>query len=341
MKRRKHTHISIPPVTLIITALTIAACSTASNNTDNSRQSGAAGLQSPSPAPLTDVSANTAAAPASKTTSLSLHVPTSTEPLLITSDRVHIACDWAVPITRPASPDIKAWVHRQRKERPHTLAGRRGRVTEDTFATLGLELVRQVWMARSKDAVAIRQRIRNRGAEPIRLDALVPLQCTGPNSLMVAEAGPDDWDVLSQKRFKDGLPTVVRLDAKQAEGYASPIESDPFCLVHPRNKDDAPSVLAGHISQLGHCARLLLKLKAEGGRTQLDYFSAECEFDGIVLPAGGERSSQWLLLRASTDPHELIADFADRMGRHHNVNQPPKTAPTVPCSWYYYYRDFG
>jgi alpha-galactosidase len=29
------------------------------------------------------------------------------------------------------------------------------------------------------------------------------------------------------------------------------------------------------------------------------------------------------------------------MGRYHNVKEPPKAAPTVPCSWYYYYRDFG
>jgi alpha-galactosidase len=158
---------------------------------------------------------------------------------------------------------------------------------------------------------------------------------------MVAGRGPEDWDVLSQKRFKDGQPTVVRADPKRGEGYAGPIESDPFCLLHPRRKDDAPTLLAGYVSQLGHCARLLLKLKADDGRTQLDYFSAECEFDGIILPPGGERTSQWLLLRASSDPHELIADFTDRMGRYHNANQPPKAAPTVPCSWYYYYRDFG
>ncbi|MHC4186300.1 MAG: hypothetical protein ACYSR4_10265, partial [Planctomycetota bacterium] len=126
------------------------------------------------------------------------------------------------------------------------------------------------------------------------LDALIPLHCTGPNTLLLADASPDDWDVLSQTRFKDGLPSVVRLDPKQAEGYAGPIESDPFCIVHPRHKDNAPTVLAGYVSQLGHCARLLLKLKADSGHTQLDYFSAECEFDGIVLPAGGERTSQWL-----------------------------------------------
>ncbi|HUT29100.1 MAG TPA: glycoside hydrolase family 36 protein [Sedimentisphaerales bacterium] len=276
-----------------------------------------------------------------KSVTLAVEVPEAPEPLVIQGESVRIVGDFTPPQTRPAAPTTRCWVHRGRREQPRTLAGRVGRLTEDTFSALGMELTREVWIAQGKDAVAVRQRLRNCGAESIRLDALVPLQCTGPNSLMVADVGPDDWDVLSQKRFKGDLPTVVRPDPKQAEGYAGPIESDPFCLVHSRRKDNAPSLLAGYISRLGHCARLLLKLKADNGRTQLDDFSAECEFDGIVLPPGGERTSQWLLLRASTDPHELIADFTDRMGRYHNVNQPPEAAPTVPCSWYYYYRDFG
>lgn len=278
---------------------------------------------------------------ADKSVMLAVEAPQAPEPLIIKGESVLIVGDFMPPQTRPAAPTTRAWVHRARRERPGTLAGHVGWLTEDTFSTLGMELTREVWIAQAKGAVAVRQRLRNCGDENIRLDALVPLQCTGPNSLMVADTGPDNWDVLSQKRFKGDLPTVVRIDPKQTEGYAGPIESDPFCLIHSRRKENAPSFLAGYISQLGHCARLLLKLKAYDGHTRLDYLSAECEFDGIVLPPGGERTSQWLLLRASTDAHELIADFVDRMGQYHNVKEPPKAAPTVPCSWYYYYRDFG
>jgi hypothetical protein len=204
-----------------------------------------------------------------------------------------------------------------------------------------MKLLREVWTSGNKDAVAIRQKIRNHGTNPIRLNALIPLQCTGSNTLLVAGKGPADWDVLAQKRFKGDLPTVLRPGPQETQGQAGPIEIDPFCLLHPHAKVDSPTLLAGYISQLGHCARLLLKVRTDSGYLQLDHFTAQCEFDGIVLPPGGERTSQWLLLHAGINPHELIADFADRVGKYHNLKEPPKAAPTVPCSWYYYYRDFG
>jgi len=116
---------------------------------------------------------------------------------------------------------------------------------------------------------------------------------------------------------------------------------DPFCLVRRREQSEGPVLLAGYVSWLGHCARLLLQVKSVADRAELDYLTAQCEFDGCMLPAGGERTSQWLLLRIGNDGDNLVADFADRVGRYHGIEKTPEAAPVVACSWYYYAREFG
>jgi hypothetical protein len=136
-----------------------------------------------------------------------VEVPEAPDPLIIKSESVHIVSDFTPPQTRPAAPTARTWVHRGRRERPRTLAGHRGNLTEDTFSALGMELTREVWIARNRDGVAIRQRVRNCGAEAIRLDALIPLHCTGPNTLLLADASPDEtvypaWCVLTPNRRK-------------------------------------------------------------------------------------------------------------------------------------------
>ena len=270
-----------------------------------------------------------------------IEIPAATKQLVLASEFIYVASDWTLPQTRPAAGKVGCWVHRNRTERPLKLAGCQGRLIADTFGALGMELVRDVWVAETADAVAIRQKLRNRGVGTIRLDALLPLRCEGPKGLLLAGREAEDWEVLAQKRFKGSLPTSLHPGVEATGSQTKQIEIDPFCLLRPRSKAKAPVLLAGYISQLGHCARLLLQFKTDAGHTQLDSFTAECEFDGVVLPPGGERTSQWLLLIAGSDPHELIADFADRMGKYHGVRNPPKSAPTVPCSWYFYYRNFG
>ncbi len=80
------------------------------------------------------------------------------------------------------------------------------------------------------------------------------------------------------------------------------------------------------------------RLVNRGGRpfrlTALHPF--DCQFDGIVIPPGGDRSSQWLLLSVGDRARELIDGFADAVGQFHGVKQPRQRPPSVFCTWYYH-----
>lgn len=275
-------------------------------------------------------------------TRLEVQVPVSVkEPLVIRGESMQVLGEWTAPETRPVAPAKSAWVHKGRVENKHTLAGREGDLVADTFSSAGMELCREVWLDASRDAVAIRLKLTNRGAGPIRVDSLVPLRCSGQDALKFGAAGASDWRVLAQQRFKDGTPAVVVPSQEDDKALETTIEADPFCLFQAGDTVGSPVLLAGYISQLGHCSRLLVKFKKEGGKAELDSLTADCEFDGIELPAGEERKSQWLLLRCGHDAEELVSDFADRIGRYYRLDKAPGSAPSVVCSWYYLYGEFG
>ena len=276
-----------------------------------------------------------------RTKAIHVKIPQNTEPLIISAESVYIASDWTPPQMRPEAPTRKCWTHRKRSQRQSTLAERDGDLIEDTFGTIGAELTRQVWIARAADSVALRVKLLNRSNEPIQLDALIPLQCSGAQALTLGGSGAENWQMLVQKRFKGSVPTSLNLGDKSQIPGKGAIEADPFCLLRPASQPEGPVLLFGYVSWLGHCARVLAQFKTDDGATVLNQLTAECEFDACIVPPGGEKTSQWLLLRVGADSDELVADFADRVGCYHGVKKPPEPPPTAACSWYFHYRDFG
>ena len=150
----------------------------------------------------------------------------------------------------------------------------------------GYELRREVWQAHDRGSAAVRQILVNRGEQPIRLQALQPLNCDGPESLLLSGRGAGEWDVLVQKRFKNDGPTAFRPGVADADlemalkpvgptGEAVPevgegatlVRADPFCMMRSRGDGAAPALLIGYLSQTGHLARILLKFaeEEEGG----------------------------------------------------------------------------
>jgi hypothetical protein len=66
-----------------------------------------------------------------------------------------------------------------------SLAGRRGRVIEDTYSAAGLELARQAWLQDDDSAIALRLRLANTSARDMVLDALIPWAAQRPEALLV------------------------------------------------------------------------------------------------------------------------------------------------------------
>ena len=294
-----------------------------------------------------------------QTVRFDVQIPPSTQPVEISSDSLSLRSDWVPPRTSPRSATSDCWRHRTRQTRSRQLADRRGQLITDTFTGLGMELTREIWISAEKDAVALRQKLRNRLEETIHLDDLAPLQCTGSDSLTLAGQGASDWQLLVQQRLKNSVPTSFRPgqfdddyahaskgvtefgEAIEAEkGELQTIEIDSVCLISSRESTPSPTLLVGYLSQLGHCARIIARFSGEGDDASLEQIVADCEFDGCLLPPGGERTSQWVFVTSGNDPAALLADFADRVGIYHGVPKPPQPPPTVFCSWQYYGRDF-
>jgi len=289
----------------------------------------------------------------------SIDVPLSTEQLTISATGgagdellAVIRSNWSPPRTRPASPERASWSSGERREGPLALAGMSGRLTVDTFAVPGLELERQVWISEDKALVAMRQKLVNRGAVAIQLDALEPLRCDGPDHLLILGQGAESWEVLVQKRFKNDGPTSFRpgiadADLEMAEKSVGPtgeveeqiddasvlVRADPFCMMRPRGQRRAAALMLGYLSQGGHLARLVMHFGKSDGRLQ--QLTAECQFDGVRFGPGEERTSQWLRI-AVGETNKLIADYADRVGLYHGVTRPVERAPSVFCSFYVY-----
>ena len=278
---------------------------------------------------------------------LELNVSRSTDDLAIHHEDLDLSSTWIPPATRPPNLDADKWVFRSRHEQPLRLAGLSGTATTDLFTAIGLELVREVW--RSDDAIAIRQRIRNVGPEPIRLDALVPVQC-GEGMLNADGLDAGSWRVLAHKRLKNGIPSSFSPgvldedfthvsrgmtemgDVPDEAGRVEQVEMDPCCLIQGRET----VLLIGFLSQRGHCARIRMQVATVDGETRLRSLTTECEFDGVALPPGGERTSQWVWISAGSDANSLLDDFADRVGIHHGVKRPEERPPAVYCSWQFY-----
>jgi len=285
-------------------------------------------------------------------TPLAVDIPASTEQISVQGKGVSISVSLTPPECRPASPALGLWAHRCRDLRPMNLAGRSGQLTEDTFSAGVLTVVRQVWAEEGGQSVALRIRLANGGA-PLELDALLPFTALGREGLLLAGKSAGEWEVVAQARYKNGVPTALRPGAfdddyaqavsrigeqgdrsEGVDGRSVAFEMDCFGLLRPGGGIGGPCLLIGYLSQTGHLAKLVLRTDAE--RVCLASLRAECEFDGCLVPRGGERTSQWVFLQAGDDPHALVADFADRVGVYHHVDRPTGRPPAVHCSWYYY-----
>lgn len=282
-----------------------------------------------------------------------LTIPQSPEHVLFEAEGIRLESAFAPPLCRPAPPAAGVWVHRGRAERDMALAGRPGRVVEDAFAAGGFRLVRQVWREEGGAAVALRVRLTNRQHESLALDALLPLLALGPDGLRIGGRTAGEWEVVAQARFKNGVPTALRPgvfddDYRQAvsrtgeagdvpagvDGERTSFEMDPCGILRAAGDEGGPCLLIGLLSQTGHLARVVVR--TDGERRALERLEVECEFDGSLLPRGGERTSQWVFLSVGADPHALLEDYAERVGAYHHVAPPAERAPSVWCSWYYY-----
>jgi hypothetical protein len=265
----------------------------------------------------------------------SISVPANLDLVNISTENIEINSLWTSPTVIDQLMNNDDWKQISRKKSERTLAGIKGEVIIDIFKNNGLQLTREFWHSSDETEIAIRQKITNQGVESLYLESLVPLNLDGPKGLVFASDNQvDDWRVLIQKRLKNGKPASIKPSG------GNPIEIDPFC-VFTANNIDTPDLLIGYLSQKGHLAHLSLQFEGEEEDVHFSSLRANCQFDGCLIPVGGERTSQWVYIGADYNPNSLINRFTDRVGAYHGVKKPAGEAPSVFCTWYFHGRNYN
>ncbi len=266
-------------------------------------------------------------------TEFAFSMPVNQEQIKISTDEIEISSLWTAP--ELVEKNNRNWQFVNRNESENSLAGAKGILISDIFTNDDLRLTREFWYSLDKTEIAIRQVVTNLKNDAINLKSLIPLKIDGTRgSFFKNQPSAENWNVLIQKRLKNGRPASIKPSDEET------IEIDQFAVFHANN-GQTPDLLIGFLSQTGHLARFDLQFTKIDDEISFNSLTAECEFDGVLIPAGGERISQWVYIKSGYDPNELVTDFADKVGIYHGVNKPVDPAPSVFCTWYFHGRNYN
>jgi len=250
--------------------------------------------------------------------------------LSIQSDQISIKSEWVSPSIQPAVP-MEEWEHVNRTMVYDDLAGMPGQRTTDVFGNSDIVIERQGWISMDHKVIALRQKLCNVRKEPVNLQNISPLTCKGNETFQLPEnPEAENWFINVQKRRKNEFPETVR-----PAGDMSVI-ADPFLAIPVGTDPTGACLLVGYLDWSKHLAHLDLSFKKERGKIIIEGLTANCEFDNVVVPPNGERTTQWIYITVGENFNGVVQEYADRVGKYHHIPEPPKNAPTLYCSWYWY-----
>ncbi len=224
----------------------------------------------------------------------------------------------------------------------------------DGNATLsGLTLRRTITALPNSTGYAIRLSVTNTRATPIHLRALVPLQITGQQNLLVANQAVANWTVFRLARHKNDIPGPFRPvndseatrdaatdNSKGIKETDDPVEAakrgisfhaDPALVIIPDNNADA-AVFIGFDGQTEHLSDIALTLDSK--RAALHSLDTTAEFDGVLVPPGATRETHTLYIQTGKNCDALLADHVARIKTRYGARLSP--LKNIFCTWYFY-----
>jgi hypothetical protein len=255
--------------------------------------------------------------------------------IIFQSGEAIIRGEWISPSIYPALKSTE-WKHIGRSEVYDELAGIPGNRTTDVFSNSGIEIERHVWISSDNKVVALRQIITNNKKDAFSLNTIKPLSCDGIDGFQLPE-NPDagKWSINLQKRRKNEFPETII-----PRGNIS-ITADPFISVPVGPDPKGPCLIIGYLDWTKHLAHFDISFKTDKEVTEFTGLNAVCEFNDVLVPPNGSRTTQWIYLTIGEDFNSTVNEYAERVGRYHNVNRPANNAPSVYCSWYWYGKNYS
>lgn len=257
---------------------------------------------------------------------MQIEVDEITGELSIASKNLILNSALTLPVTNPELPKWGSWSFEGRSERIYNLGGIMGKILTDTYSTKGFDLLREVWIADGQEQMAIRQVLKNHSGEPLQLESMQPLNVIGENEFIYGKSPAENWEILAQKRLKNGRPRAFKPQPDQIE------EIDPFFVIGSEDLQQN-KFLIGYLSYELHLAKIVVSFDE---RLKFKSMETICNFEGVVIKNASERTSQWVTVSQGHDSNDLIGQYANQVGQHHDISKPVKRPPSVYCTWYYH-----
>ncbi len=242
----------------------------------------------------------------------------------ISSDGLQLTARFLMPSSVPQTSDPGSWKVISESSGSINLGGITGQLNRITFsANTGL-VDCETWVSDSKDIVAFRQTFTNKTKKIVKLNNLYPLYIDGKGSFSFGRIS--DWRILEQFRHKNDLPeSEIPVAGKS-------ISCDPFFIIN-NNGGEGKNLFIGYQTFALHLAEITISFDKD---RQLEYISANCDFEGVEVPPDGSRTSQWAIISQGSDANLMISEYTARIRNYYDTEAPPGNAPTVFCTWYYH-----
>ena len=242
----------------------------------------------------------------------------------VSSDDFNFTVGLLKPETVPQSSDPDSWKVVSETSDFKILGGISGQLSSVTYATNIGRLECETWISSGSDLVAFRQIFTNTSKKPVRLNNLFPLFIDGKEKFSFGNIS--DWLILEQFRHKNDFPV------SEAPVAGKSIECDPFLIIN-NSRGHGKNLFIGYQAFYYHLADISLSFDS---KLQLTNITSNCEFEGVVVPLNGSRTSQWAIIAQGDDANVLMSDYTERVRAFYNLPEPQKNAPTVYCTWYYH-----
>ena len=199
----------------------------------------------------------------------------------------------------------------------------------------------------SSSVVTIHPRVENRGAKPVRVDFVAPVNLRADRSGLL-RLGDDDRTcrALAMSEFASGygtriefLSTDTRPDEYAWTNRSVTVRSEGVTLV--RSDQSGLALAAGFIDFRGGFSTLAVSHGTQHPPPDEHLRGFVAEFEHMKeIPAGGAADTAPLRLEAGRDPFELLESYAAATARRMGIRL-PKDVPCGWISWYAYRLDMS
>lgn len=282
----------------------------------------------------------------------------SRETVTIENSQLAISFKQRVP---EVNPNIlkNIGVHYESRKEMLILAGNEGINTIDIFKSEGFMVERHVWLSADNSKVAFKQVIVNQSGNVIRVKSLFPFSSAGTGSFSLKNnSDPAEWYVNIQKRHKNDYPVTLlvknqplnqkkevisadldphqEITSRKMRQNSLLISADPVLTINLNKKNVMQDVL---LLGMWEWTKQLSGIEFAidyTGKYEFSDLSAICDLDLVQLPDNKSVSSQWTYITTDKSFEQAITNYAHQVAAMYRIEQPPKNAPSLYCSWYYY-----